>query len=371
MQLTLRRPFPFSVNALAPEFFAARRPVTPASAFVTPVAAFTGARYGQCHLPSSTQRRYQASATTSLHSKCSETSAHSEDVFSSSDPQANLKAHLISDAKADTSHFMLESHRPIDSTISGSTHSPAAAVTCYTNEAQHVLPHPIWSQEAMNGIRVTHCRPEKLVDKLAYGSVKAMRSAFDVLSGYALGRIDERGWLNRIVFLETVAGVPGMVGAMVRHLNSLRRMERDYGWIHTLLEEAENERMHLMTALVLRKPSYLFRVGVLFTQGLFLTAFTFSYILSRRFSHRFVGYLEEEAVITYTKLLLEMDNGHLPLFENLPAPPVARDYWRLHDAATFRDVILAIRADESHHRDVNHTFAGMRTDSPNPFPPGH
>lgn len=63
-----------------------------------------------------------------------------------------------------------------------------------------------------------------------------MRCAFDVMSGYALGRIDERGWLNRIVFLETVAGVPGMVGGMVRHLNSLSRMERDYGWIHTLLE---------------------------------------------------------------------------------------------------------------------------------------
>jgi len=42
--------------------------------------------------------------------------------------------------------------------------------------------------------------------------------------------------------LETVAGVPGMVGAMARHLRSLRTMTRDHGWIHTLLEEAENER---------------------------------------------------------------------------------------------------------------------------------
>ena len=37
------------------------------------------------------------------------------------------------------------------------------------------------------------------------------------------------------MFLETVAGVPGMVGAMVRHLRSLRHMDRDHGWIHTLL----------------------------------------------------------------------------------------------------------------------------------------
>ena len=39
------------------------------------------------------------------------------------------------------------------------------------------------------------------------------------------------------------AGVPGMVAGMLRHLHSLRRMERDHGWIHTMLEEAENERM--------------------------------------------------------------------------------------------------------------------------------
>ena len=29
----------------------------------------------------------------------------------------------------------------------------------------------------------------------------------------------------------------------LRHMRSLRSMRRDNGWIHTLLEEAENERM--------------------------------------------------------------------------------------------------------------------------------
>ena len=35
--------------------------------------------------------------------------------------------------------------------------------------------------------------------------------------------------------LETIAGVPGMIGAMTRHFHSLRRLTRDNGWIHTLL----------------------------------------------------------------------------------------------------------------------------------------
>ena len=50
---------------------------------------------------------------------------------------------------------------------------------------------------------------------------------------------------------------PGMIGAMVRHLKSL----------HTLLEEAENERMHLLTALELRRPGPLFKIAVIGTQG--------------------------------------------------------------------------------------------------------
>ncbi len=40
----------------------------------------------------------------------------------------------------------------------------------------------------------------------------------------------ERKWLIRILFLESVAGVPGMVAGSLRHLHSLRRLRRDNGW---------------------------------------------------------------------------------------------------------------------------------------------
>jgi Alternative oxidase len=66
--------------------------------------------------------------------------------------------------------------------------------------------------------------------------------------------MNKNKWLTRVVFLETVAGVPGMVAGMIRHLHSLRLMRHDHGWIHTLLEEAENERMHLLTFMDLKKP---------------------------------------------------------------------------------------------------------------------
>ena len=71
-------------------------------------------------------------------------------------------------------------------------------------------------------------------------------------------------------------------------------------------------------------------------------------------AHRIVGYFEEEAVISYTLYLEEIDEGRSP---NVPAPAIARHYWKLADDATLRDVVLAVRADEAHHRDVNHGFA--------------
>ena len=85
---------------------------------------------------------------------------------------------------------------------------------------------------------------------------------------------------------------------------------------------------------------------------------------------RFVGYLEEQAVITYTHILVEMDSGRLPMWSNLPAPEIAVTYWKLPTTASMRDVILVIRADEAHHRLVNHTLGSLDLKKKNPFKPG-
>lgn len=98
-------------------------------------------------------------------------------------------------------------------------------------------------------------------------------------------------WVQRCLILETVAGVPGMVGGMARHLKSLRIMQRDKGWIHHLLEEADNERFHLFIFLNIKKPGYLERAFIISLQGIFFNMFFISYLLAPKFSHRFVGYL--------------------------------------------------------------------------------
>ncbi len=47
-----------------------------------------------------------------------------------------------------------------------------------------------------------------------------------------------------------------MVGGMLTHMKSLRSMSIDHGVIQTLLDEATNERMHLMAFIEIAKPTF-------------------------------------------------------------------------------------------------------------------
>lgn len=105
----------------------------------------------------------------------------------------------------------------------------------------------------MNDIRVAHREAKNWADRAALSMMRLFRFGMDTATGYshpteeakksgsALGLarfrswfgpspMTERKWLVRLLFLESVAGVPGMVAASIRHLHSLRRMKRDNGW---------------------------------------------------------------------------------------------------------------------------------------------
>ncbi|BFG30743.1 hypothetical protein CerSpe_170170 [Prunus speciosa] len=188
-----------------------------------------------------------------------------------------------------------------------------------------------------------HHVPTTFLDKMAYWTVKSLRWPTDLFF--------QRRYGCRAMMLETVAAVPGMVGGMLLHCKSLRRFEHSGGWIKALLEEAENERMHLMTFMEVAKPKWYERALVVTVQGVFFNAYLLGYLLSPKFAHRMVGYLEEEAIHSYTEFLKELDKGNI---ENVPAPAIAIDYWQLPPNSTLRDVVTVVRADEAHHRDVNH-----------------
>lgn len=194
-----------------------------------------------------------------------------------------------------------------------------------------------------------HRSPENFADRFAYALTMVFRWFADTFFAKRYG--------HRAVVLETVAGVPGMVAGMWNHLRSLRKMQQDErGWIKTLLDEAENERMHLMIFIEIAKPNFFERALILFAQFVFWHFYFVLYVFFPKVAHRMVGYFEEQAVISYTEYLDQIDRGNTP---NIDAPLVAKEYYGLPDTATLRDVVIAVRTDEQGHSDTNHEMADV------------
>ena len=193
-----------------------------------------------------------------------------------------------------------------------------------------------------------HHKPQNINDRIALTFTKFLRLLADTFFKKKYG--------HRAVVLETVAAVPGMVAGMLLHLKSLRKMQDDKGWIKILLDEAANERMHLMTFIEIAKPTFVERIIIMMAQFIFILMYLFIYIISQKTAHRIVGYFEEEAVISYTEYLKEIEEGKI---ENIKAPEIAINYWNLPLNSRLKDVIEVIRDDEAGHRDVNHSFANI------------
>ena len=188
---------------------------------------------------------------------------------------------------------------------------------------------------------------ENISDAFALSMTKFFRFIADTFFAKRYG--------HRAVVLETVAGVPGMVAGVWMHFKSLRKMKVGYGeQIREMLAEAENERMHLMFFIEIAKPNYFERFIVLFAQVIFGLFYLFMYIFFTRTAHRMIGYFEDEAVKSYTEYLELVESGKV---ENIQAPKLAINYYKLGTDAKLSDLIKCVRADEEHHSETNHNYA--------------
>ncbi len=162
---------------------------------------------------------------------------------------------------------------------------------------------------------------------------------------------------HRAVVLETIAGVPGMVAGMLIHLRSLRDMERGNGtMIQEMLDEAVNERKHLMFFIEIAQPNWFERVLIVAAQFIFWHFYLVFYIVAPNTAHKMIAYFEEEAVRSYTEYLELIESGQI---ENVPAPQLAIDYYGLPQDAKLWNMVQCVRADEQRHSDANHKLAGF------------
>ena len=190
-------------------------------------------------------------------------------------------------------------------------------------------------------------KTSNLSDSFAYSMTRFFRFTADTFFAKRYG--------HSAVVLETVAGVPGMVAGVWMHFKSLRAMKAGYGeQIREMLAEAENERMHLMFFIDIAKPNAVERFIVFSAQVVFGLFYLFMYIFFTRTAHRMIGYFEDEAVRSYTEYLEIVESGQV---DNIPAPQLAKQYYKLGSDAKLSDLIKCVRADEQHHSETNHNYA--------------
>lgn len=188
---------------------------------------------------------------------------------------------------------------------------------------------------------------ERISDGTAMAMTKFFRFFADTFFAKRYG--------HRAVVLETIAGVPGMVGGMFLHMRSLRKMERGNGtMIHELLAEAENERKHLMFFIEIAQPNWFERRLIFVAQFVFFFFYAFMYIFFTRTAHKMIAYFEEEAVRSYTAYLHMIENRQIA---DVPAPQIAIEYYGLMKGARLSHLVRAVRDDEAKHADANHRFA--------------
>eukprot|EP00636_Phaeomonas_parva_P017649 CAMPEP_0118853582 /NCGR_PEP_ID=MMETSP1163-20130328/2113_1 /TAXON_ID=124430 /ORGANISM="Phaeomonas parva, Strain CCMP2877" /LENGTH=335 /DNA_ID=CAMNT_0006786153 /DNA_START=220 /DNA_END=1227 /DNA_ORIENTATION=+ len=231
----------------------------------------------------------------------------------------------------------------------------------------------IWTEEEIADRMATKDEKHKPVtfgDHLASGVMKGLYWSFNAVTGYTDENPTPQAIEWRLIILESFAGVPGFLAAGFRHFYSLRTLQRDHGAIYTFLEEAENERMHLLVCLKMFDAGIGTRALVIAAQVGMTPLLMATYAVSPATMHRFVGYLEETAVHTYANIVkhCEMEGSHLhAAWAHLPAPEIAKSYWALEDDASWTTCLKHMLADEAHHRDVNHTFATLPEGAENPF----
>jgi len=119
--------------------------------------------------------------------------------------------------------------------------------------------------------------------------------------------------------------------------------------------------MHLFMILTMRNPGVMFRVMIAGAQWISWIGYFTMYGLAPNLCHRAVGFLEEEAVHTYTVLIeqMEIEGSEIAEWGRQPAPKEAIEYYDMTEDATVYDMIMNIRADEACHRDLNHHFADI------------
>ena len=93
---------------------------------------------------------------------------------------------------------------------------------------------------------------------------------------------------------------------------------------------------------------------IVIAQMIFVIFFTVLYLIDDKTAHRMIHYFEVEAVKSYTSYLEQVQSGKV---EDVPAPQIAIDYYKMLPDAKLSDLIKYVRQDEAKHAEVNKKYS--------------
>ncbi|ETK71113.1 hypothetical protein L915_21585, partial [Phytophthora nicotianae] len=75
---------------------------------------------------------------------------------------------------------------------------------------ENPINHAVYDLDKISTMELTHHPVTKMHELVAFMAIKTLRTGFDIISGCRGpgGAMTEKDWLNRCLFLESVAGVP-------------------------------------------------------------------------------------------------------------------------------------------------------------------
>ena len=148
-------------------------------------------------------------STTSMEPKPMDTKDPVVNTISTSD---NTNTTTIIEAKSPetgkTEHFKLRNKYSLRDLSFGEVQKMGPA-SLRSAEEDYLLFHPVYSSKELASVKVLHKKPKDMSDKIAYNAVAFLRRLSD-LPIFMSNPPTESQVLRRFIFLETVAGVPGM-----------------------------------------------------------------------------------------------------------------------------------------------------------------
>lgn len=219
-------------------------------------------------------------------------------------------------------------------------------VEALSHDAPHLhVPHNVWSQQSVAGVRVTVVEPGSIADGAAFAATRFLGGFLDLLTattGIASGR------LRKIVVLEAATTAPASSRLVLRRLRTVSRWREEQKWLELFLrDDAKTDRfLNIGSSLKELRPVDRLTVGIL--QQVFARGFGLAFLLWPRFGRLFAEHVHEELIQAYTQLADDLDKGCIPELSRKKVPVEVLKRFSLPPEATLSQVIEHIRQDRLH-----------------------